>query len=53
VALVKADPAGYKEVAAFKIPGSGEQPSWSHPVILDGRLYLREQDTIFCYDVKQ
>jgi len=53
VALVKADPAGYKEVAAFKIPGRGEQPSWSHPVILDGRLYLREQDKIFCYDVKQ
>jgi len=53
VSLVKADPAGYAEVSSFKIPGSGEQPSWSHPVILDGRLYLREQDKIFCYDVKK
>jgi outer membrane protein assembly factor BamB len=53
VSLVKADPAGYAEVSSFKIPGSGEQPSWAHPVILDGRLYLREQDKIFCYDIKK
>ena len=53
LALVKADPAGYAEVSAFKIPGSGDQPSWPHPVILDGRLYLREQDKILCYDLKQ
>jgi len=34
------------------VPGSGERPSWSHPVILDGKLYLREQDNILCYDVR-
>ena len=53
LALAKADPAGYEEVASFKIPGSESRPSWSHAVILDGRLYLREQDKILCYDLRQ
>lgn len=52
LALVEANPAGYKEVGSFKIPGSDERPSWSHPVILDGKLYLREQDKILCYDIR-
>ncbi len=50
--LARADPAEYTEVSKFKVPGSGERPSWSHPVILDGRLYLREQDHISCYDIR-
>jgi outer membrane protein assembly factor BamB len=53
LALAKADPGGYEEVAAFKIPGSDARPSWAHSVILDGRLYLREQDTILCYDLRK
>ncbi|MFN9368997.1 MAG: PQQ-binding-like beta-propeller repeat protein [Planctomycetia bacterium] len=52
LALVKADPAAYQEVAAFKIPGSGDRPSWSHATILDGRLYLREGDKLLCYDIR-
>jgi outer membrane protein assembly factor BamB len=52
IALVEANPAAYKEVGSFKIPGSDERPSWSHPVILDGKLYLREQDKILCYDIR-
>ncbi len=51
--LVKADPAtGYKEVGSFKIPHKGNMPSWSHPVVTGGRLYLREGDWILCYDLK-
>jgi len=50
--LAKADPAEYTEVSSFKIPDSGERPSWSHPVILGGKLYLREQDEILCYDIQ-
>ena len=53
LALVKADPADYQEVASFKIPGSETRPSWAHSVILDGRLYLREQDKILCYDLRK
>ncbi len=52
LALVEANPAAYKEVGSFKIPGSDERPSWSHPVILDGKLYVREQDKILCYDIR-
>ena len=53
LALAKADPADYVEVATFKIPGSDARPSWSHSVILDGRLFLREQDKILCYDLRK
>ncbi len=50
--LAKATPEGYTEVGSFKVPGSGERPSWSHPVIVGGKLYVREQDSVLCYDVK-
>jgi outer membrane protein assembly factor BamB len=52
VMLIQATPEGYREKGSFTIPGV-ERPSWSHPVILDGRLYLREQDTLYVYDVKK
>jgi outer membrane protein assembly factor BamB len=51
--LAKADPKEYIEVSSFKVPGSGERPSWAHPVIADGRLYLRENDRILCYDIRK
>ena len=51
LALVKADPEKYTVVSHFKIPGSGKRPSWAHPAIVDGKLYVRSQDQIFCYDI--
>ena len=48
--LIEATPEGYREHGSFEIPDV-ETFSWSHPVIVDGRLYLREQDHLFCYDV--
>ncbi|WP_254513821.1 PQQ-binding-like beta-propeller repeat protein [Anatilimnocola floriformis] len=51
--LAKADPEKYVEVGKFQIPDGGVRPSWSHPVITGGKLYLREQDKILCYDVKK
>ncbi|HQU43982.1 MAG TPA: PQQ-like beta-propeller repeat protein [Pirellulales bacterium] len=51
MSLVKADPETYEEVGSFTVPGSGERPSWSHPVIAGGKLFLREQDHILCYDI--
>ena len=50
--LVKAQPTGFEEVGKFKIPSSGSRPSWSHPVVVDGKLYLREGDKILCYNVR-
>jgi outer membrane protein assembly factor BamB len=52
VALVEAVPEGYREAATFKIPNSTHN-SWPHPVVVGGRLYLREQDALWCYDVKK
>ncbi len=50
--LVKAQPTGFEEVGSFKIPNSGSRPSWSHPVVVDGKLYLREGDKILCYNLR-
>jgi outer membrane protein assembly factor BamB len=50
--LVKASPEAMEEVGSFQVPGSGDRPSWAHPVILDGKLYLREGDSILCYDLR-
>lgn len=52
MALAKATPEGYKETGKFRIPESRDRPSWSHPVVLDGKLYIREQDNLYCYDVR-
>jgi outer membrane protein assembly factor BamB len=51
--LVDLTPAGFSEISAFKTPNSGEgdKPSWAHPVISGGKLYLRENDSILCYDI--
>lgn len=49
--LVEATPEGYREKGQFTIPGV-QQPSWPHPVIAGGRLYLREQDTLHVYAVR-
>jgi outer membrane protein assembly factor BamB len=52
MALAKADPADYVEVGSFKVPRSGERPSWAHPVILDGKLYVREHNTLLCFEIQ-
>jgi outer membrane protein assembly factor BamB len=51
VGLAEATPAGYREKGRFDIPDKG-LPSWAHPVVSDGRLYVRNQDTLLVYDVK-
>jgi len=52
VGLVEATPTGYHEKGRFRIQ-QGELPTWTHPVVAAGRLYLRDQDTIYAFDVKQ
>jgi len=51
IGLAEATPAGYREKGRFEIPDKG-LPSWAHPVISDGRLYVRNQDTLLAYDIK-
>ncbi len=52
MALIGATPLEYQEKGHFKIPNV-QQPSWSHPVIAGGKLYLREQDALLCYEIKK
>lgn len=57
VALVEASPDAWKEKSRFRLDPQTKirKPQgriWTHPVILDGRLYLRDQDLIYCYNVK-
>ncbi|MBI3405482.1 MAG: PQQ-like beta-propeller repeat protein [Acidobacteria bacterium] len=49
--LIEASPSGYKEKGSFQIPDV-QNPSWSHPVILGGKLYIREQDHLYVYDIR-
>jgi outer membrane protein assembly factor BamB len=51
VGLAEATPSDYREKGRFRIPDKG-LPSWAHPVISDGRLYIRNQDTILVYDIR-
>ncbi|MEY4939592.1 MAG: hypothetical protein RIQ93_1327 [Verrucomicrobiota bacterium] len=57
VVLVEASPKGWKEHGRFKLDPqtkirSARGKIWTHPVISNGKLYLRDQDLIYCYDVK-
>ena len=52
VGLVEATPTGYKEKGRFRIP-QDSLPTWTHPVVVGGRLYLRDQDTIYAFDVRE
>jgi len=51
VGLAEASSSGYREKGRFAIPEKGAK-SWAHPVISDGRLYVRNQDTLLVYDIK-
>lgn len=51
VGLVEATPSGYKEKGRFEIADQG-LPSWAHPVVSGGRLYLRDQTTLTSYDIR-
>lgn len=51
VALVEATPAGYREKGRFTQPLRSGANSWSHPVVADGKLFLRDMDVLLCYDL--
>ncbi|MGY8687409.1 MAG: PQQ-binding-like beta-propeller repeat protein, partial [Verrucomicrobiales bacterium] len=57
VVLIEASPKEWKESGRFKLDPQTKfrSPSgkiWTHPVIANGKLYLRDQDLFFCFDVK-
>jgi outer membrane protein assembly factor BamB len=48
--LATCSPAGLQMKGTFRVAGKG--PSWAHPVVTGGRLYLRYDDNLYCFDVK-
>jgi outer membrane protein assembly factor BamB len=57
VVLIEASPEGWKEHGRFTLEPLSTQRSsqgkvWTHPVVSHGKLYLRDQENIFCFDVK-
>jgi outer membrane protein assembly factor BamB len=58
VVLIDASPKGWKEHGRFRLEPQTKlrKPSgriWTHPVISNGRLYLRDQEILYCYDVRE
>lgn len=51
--LLKPGPDGLEIVGRFALVAEKVRDAWAHPVLHDGRLYLRYHDTLFCYDVKK
>jgi len=56
VALIEASPEGWKEKARFTLSPQTTQRNpkgmiWTHPVISGGKLFLRDQELLFCFDV--
>lgn len=50
MALIEATPKDYNLKGSFRIASRNDK-SWPHPVISHGKLYLRDQDELHCYDV--
>jgi len=53
VAMIEATPTGYKELGRFDQPDRSSLNSWTYPLIVDGKLFLRDQGVLLCYDIKK
>ena len=51
IILVEVNPYEYVEHGRFSPPDKTDKPQWTHPVVANGKLYIRDQDNLFCYDV--
>lgn len=51
VVLAKPHPNAFEVTGRFKLIDQRRNDVWAHPVLLDGRLYLRTHDTLYCYSV--
>ena len=50
--LIEPNPKEYVERGRFEQPDRTKAPAWTHPVIANGKLYVRDQDVLLCYDIK-
>ncbi len=52
VDLVPATPDGFKPASRFELPDRRGNDYWAHPIVCNGRLYLRHDDQIYAYDIR-
>jgi outer membrane protein assembly factor BamB len=52
IGLAEASPAAYREHGRFSLAKQSGSPTWSHPIIASGLLIIRDQDTVYAYDVR-
>jgi outer membrane protein assembly factor BamB len=53
LSLVVATPEGYQQKGRFEQPDRSRKNAWPHLVIADGKMYVRDQDLLLCYDVRE
>jgi outer membrane protein assembly factor BamB len=51
-AMLRPTPESFEVAGQFPLLSEKVNDAWAHPVLLDGRLYLRYHDTLWCYDVR-
>ena len=51
-ALLEPGDDGFRFAGRFRLVADKVKDAWTHPVLLDGRLYLRYHETLYCYDVR-
>ena len=52
VLLVEPSKEGFVERGRFEQPDRNSAPAWAHPIVANGKLYIRDQGLLLCYDVK-
>ena len=52
ILLIEPNRDQYVEHGRFEQPDRTRSPAWTHPVVANGKLYIRDQHLLFCYDVK-
>ena len=52
VVLLDPSASTWSEKGRFDQPDRSDKNSWPHPVVSNGLLYLRDQDTLLAYDIK-
>lgn len=52
VSLVEATPGQFTMLCSFEQPHRSGKPAWPHPVVAGGKLYLRDQNVLMCYELR-
>jgi outer membrane protein assembly factor BamB len=53
IVLIEATPSGWKEKGRFDQPDRSKKQSWPHMVISHGKLFVRDQEVLLCYDIRK